>query len=244
MSVIGSLLAPIFGASDDDVKKENEAFLIAAAAAGGGLALGGGTAGGAAGAGEAGQVSAMSNWGPAAVGAGGSLLGSYLSYEGQKQANEANAAQSAAQMAFQERMSSTAHQREVADLTKAGLNPILSVNAGSSTPGGAQATMQNPVPPNAINAAMTSALEIRKMQNDMQMQQKQIGLLDAQTKGQTIDNKKKSIDGSIGDDANQLYQKGKSFLLNLPDKVKETTRAGAKQFKNWIQPSIQMPKRD
>ena len=38
---------------------------------------------------------------------------------------------------WQQKMSNTAHQREVRDLLSAGLNPVLSANAGATTPSGA-----------------------------------------------------------------------------------------------------------
>lgn len=74
--------------------------------------------------------------------------------------NMFNADQVQKQMNFQERMSSTSHQREVQDLVAAGLNPILSANGGAATPSGGAAS------------ADTSTATLKAQQ---QMQRMQIG---------------------------------------------------------------------
>lgn len=55
-----------------------------------------------------------------------------------------SAKEAARTRSFQQKMSDTAHQREVADLRAAGLNPILSAGGkGASTPGGSTASIQS-----------------------------------------------------------------------------------------------------
>lgn len=72
--------------------------------------------------------------------AGGSLLGTGIqagiNYGMQKDQQAFNALEAEKQRAWQERMSSTAIQRQVADMKAAGINPALAGASGAATPSG------------------------------------------------------------------------------------------------------------
>ena len=85
--------------------------------------------------------------------AGAGLFSGILGAESQSDINAQNLAFARGSQDFQERMSDTAHQREAADLTAAGLNPILTANRGASSPLGVQAPMISSPYMAGVNAA-------------------------------------------------------------------------------------------
>lgn len=136
-------------------------------------------------------ATSLMGWGGGIIpAAAGGLVDMY----GAKEQNKANSAQALRSMEFsgveaqkqrdfQERMSNSAHQRQITDLKKAGLNPILSATSGASSPGGAMGSGAQAPMVNEEEAAIrgvSSAMAIKQQSAQIAKIKADTRLTDAQ----------------------------------------------------------------
>lgn len=186
-------------------------------------------------------------FGPAGAAIGLAAGGGIASNLGQNAANQSNVemtnasnamaqANAREQMAFQAQQSNTAHQREVADLQAAGLNPLLSVNSGASASPGASGSTTAATLKNANEGLASSAGDMARLVLDFRKQQADIGLMDAQKDNLRANTVKTGVDTQAG--------KRKVPEAELLNDFYDMIRPTVKKLKKTIQNNSYNPRND
>jgi hypothetical protein len=114
---------------------------------------------------------------------GAALISGGLSYLGSRQSARMSQASAREQMAFQADQTGTGYQRAVADMKKAGLNPMLAAKLGPAASGsGAMAQIPD------FGTAVQRGIQGGQLASASRLQEQQAVLTEFKAEGQQIDN--------------------------------------------------------
>lgn len=162
-----------------------------------------------------------------------------------REANSANMTSAREQMAFQERMANSMHQREMRDLKNSGLNPILAAQQGSPTPSGASATAAAPRVENTMSGMGSSAMQTMNMLQGLELGNAQIGLTRSQTHAADASAAKSLVDAEVSrkdipaaDIKNEIYdtikrpfKEGSKYIRDLWQRFESTAKENTNTYK-------------
>lgn len=175
-----------------------------------------------------------------------------LSYHGQMQTNRsnetiakdataANQASAREQMQFQNlqarlneqfqtRMSNTAYQRAVADLKQAGLNPLLAVPGGASSPSGSapsgsSAQAATTTLENAIAKGLTSASEMASIVNQSMLTNAQVNLLESQKAKTDVDALTATKNIPEAEIKNEIYDLFRPLIKKMKNSIQNSSQS-------------------